>query len=117
MIYVYTCPTCKKNIDVVKGVAEIDREELCECGAVLERLISRTFFYGADDWHGDEYHPGLGCVVKSRKHANQIARARGLEELGTEPLDKIHSAEENSKALKEKAWQEEAKKAASEQWI
>lgn len=95
MIYPYKCTACSHEFDVIKAVADIDRREscpLCKCESV--RFISRTHFYGASDWHGEEYNPGLGCVVKSNKHKREICKARGLEEIGTTPADDIHKMEE-----------------------
>lgn len=106
MFYPYRCPKCENLFEIIKSVADIDREEFCEkCGTISERYISRTHFFGASDWHGDEFNPGLGCVVKNNQHKKQILKARGLEEIGSEPTENIHSFSE--KRIKEKAEQRE----------
>ena len=88
MIYEYKC--CGEVFEVVKRLAEFDRPEDCpKCGEVARRIISRTSFYGADDWDKAQYCPGLGQVVKSDKHRRQIAKSKGLEEVGNEDMNKI----------------------------
>ena len=38
----------------------------------------------------EEYNPGLGCVTKSIKDAERIAKSRGLEPVGNEPPENLH---------------------------
>lgn len=52
------------------------------------RLISRTHFYGASDWDDVQFNPGLGVVTKNAKHRAQIAKERGLTEIGNEDFDR-----------------------------
>lgn len=54
-----------------------------------------------------EYNPGLGCVTKSKRHREEICKAKGLYEIGNDykSPDDIHNS--NDKALAEKrqkAW-------------
>ena len=37
--YGYFCNICKKETDIVKKITEYNREEVCECGEVLQRKI------------------------------------------------------------------------------
>jgi putative FmdB family regulatory protein len=89
-IYEYECSKCSGWFEVAKRIAEIDNPETCKCGGLGERRISRVNFNGASDWNNQTYHPGLGCYTRSDQHARQIAKARGLEEVGTEKLETIH---------------------------
>lgn len=85
--YPYRCsdPSCDHCFEVVKCIANYDTPETCEkCKAPATRYISRTHFYGASDWDKAEFNPGLGCVTKGAKHRAQIARSRGLEEIGND---------------------------------
>jgi putative FmdB family regulatory protein len=101
MIYVYHCNNCSHEFDVVKSVKEIDNQENCEkCGSVCERIIRfRGYFLGEKDWDKAEYNPGLGCVTKNAKHRKQIAKERGLEEIGTTKIDDFK--EQSDKRLEE----------------
>lgn len=102
MIYPYRCNGCGEEFEVIKAVADIDRQELCpKCSSVGVRYISTTHFYGASDWHGPEYNPGLGCIVESNKHKRQILKERGLEEIGTTSAETLHKMQDRARAEKE----------------
>lgn len=101
MIYPYECPECKHTFEVIKPVAEIDFVERCEaCGMEAERKIAKNqYFYGADDWDNAEYNPGLGQVVKNRKHREQIAKQKGFIEVGNEDPVKLDREFERDREL------------------
>jgi putative FmdB family regulatory protein len=92
--YAYRCQDCRQEFDVVKRVADIDQLEECpECCAFVNsasRLIVPVNFNGAADWNTQTFNPALGCYTRNTLHARQIAKSRGLEEVGTEPVEKIH---------------------------
>ncbi len=114
MRYPYACPKCSNDFEVYKSVKDIDLEEKCpKCDTISSRYISRTHFYGAGGWDAAEFNPGLGCVVKNKKHREQICKDRGLIELGNEKPETIHKycdairKEKNEKAYdfgKEEIW-------------
>lgn len=108
--YPYRCENGHET-EIVKAMSEIDRAEVCEhCAAPAERYISRTHFYGAGDWNRPEFNPGLGCITKSWKHARQIAKSRGLEEVGTTSTDQIHhEAEAKQKSIREQHYADAAR--------
>ncbi len=91
------CETCGNDFEVIKSVSEIDVPETCEkCGSIGERYIGSTEFYGASDWNKQDYNPALGQVVNSNAHKKRIladfrARGREMEEIGNEPVEKIHT--------------------------
>lgn len=88
MIYEYEC--CDDVFEVIKPVSDIDLPEDCpHCKKPARRIISKSNFYGADDWDNATFCPGLGQVIKSNKHRAKIARQRGLEEIGNEDMGKI----------------------------
>lgn len=90
MKYPYRCSD-NHEWDVIKSVKDIDNVENCErCGKIGVRYIANTYFYGASDWDKTEFNPGLGQITRNRKHRDQIAKQRGLEEVGTEPVENIH---------------------------
>lgn len=92
VIYPYECGACKHIFEVIKSVRDIDLEESCpQCGVISIRTIARSqAFYGANDWDTRHYNPALGMVVRSNKEAEKIAREKGMVEVGTESLEKIH---------------------------
>ena len=93
-VYPYHCPKCDNEFDVAKRIAEVDRSEQCSCGEVLDsshRLIAfkgELLYTAVED---AEYNPGLGCVVKNRKHREQICRDRGLIEVGNDDPNRHHA--------------------------
>jgi putative FmdB family regulatory protein len=107
MRYPYRCSDCSFEFDVVKSLKDIDQVEHCEkCGAVANRFIARTHFYGARV-EDAEFNPGLGCVVKNRKHRESIARDRGLVEVGNEDCEKTFQRFEQDRERRiEKSWDE-----------
>jgi putative FmdB family regulatory protein len=92
VIYPYACQ-CGHEFEVIKRIAEIDRPEICpKCSSSeVKRYISRTHFYGACDWDKAEYNPGLGKVVRNSQHRKELAKSMGVEEIGNEPVSKIHA--------------------------
>lgn len=99
MRYPYECPKCGDQFDIYKSVVYIDNEESCPkcncvCTAENRIILPGAIFFGADDWNKQEWCPGLGCYVKGNKHRKQIAKERGLEEVGNEDPRKILAADE-----------------------
>lgn len=86
-VYLYVCPKCEASQDVVKPMAEIDRIETCKCGESLDRSARRINFLGDflyEKVEEAEYNQGLGCVTYGRKHRAEIAKRRGLVEIGND---------------------------------
>jgi hypothetical protein len=69
----------------MKSVREMDNNEFCEsCGAPAERQFTpRVHIKGAKVEH-PEYNPALGCVVKNSKHRAELAKRKGLVEVGND---------------------------------
>lgn len=108
LIYPYECCSCSAQFDVIKSLSEIDRREACPKCSSLEtfRYIARTHFYGASDWDKAEWNPAFGQIVRNAQHRRQLAKAHGLEEIGNEPVEKIHAHfEAEKKRQLEKTWE------------
>lgn len=103
MTYEYKCVKCEHVFDVMKSVADFDRNEFCEpCGAPAERLFSRrVHITGARVEHA-EYNPGLGCVTKNKRHRDEIARSLGLTEIGNDYRAPDRQHDENAKTREER---------------
>lgn len=99
MTYEYKCVKCESVFDVIKSIADFDRNEFCEpCGAPAERQFTpRVHIHGASVEHA-EYNPGLGQVVKNRKHRAEVAKRLGLEEIGNDYKTPDRQHDENDKA-------------------
>lgn len=118
--YPYICIECEHKFDVFKPVARIEDSELCgNCWGPTRRTIGRTHFTGGGDWT-PSFNPGLGCVVKSKKHQREIlaelkGNGREMIEIGNEPMENINrSCEQTLKETREKRWSESTEKIMSE---
>lgn len=95
---------------MIKSYKDIDRPESCKCGSEAVRYISRTHFYGADDWNKAAFNPAFGKIIKSKAHLREelaIARSEGREmvEVGNESLENIHHRSERERAdRRDKRW-------------
>ena len=95
-MYPYRCPDCSHEFEVLAKISEIDHAMInCEkCDTLLEskhrQIAKRQFFYGTEveDY---EFCPALGQVVKNKKHRQQIAKDRGMVEIGNESPETVHS--------------------------
>lgn len=95
-VYEYGCKDCGLNFDVVKSFKEYDLPQACQSCQSLEteRYISRSSFYGANDWDKVQWNPALGCITKNSKHRAQIAREKGLIEVGNEDFDRTNTSQD-----------------------
>lgn len=102
MIYPYLCPDCKHEFSVIKALADIDRKELCgKCSAVSSRTIGKPYIGNTAEYIAN-FNPAFGKVVKSKTHEREIlaefkAKGKEMEEIGTEPLEKIHVYHDNKR--------------------
>ena len=107
MRYPYRC-TCGHEFEVIKFAKEIDRVESCpKCGHNCDssnRYISRTHFYGADDWNAAEFNPAFGEHL-TPKQAKAKAKQMGLEEMGNENINKFHKhIDKNNQKRRDNRW-------------
>jgi hypothetical protein len=88
MIYPYR----SHSFEVIKRVGNIDDREHCpECETVSIRYISdRQSFYGEKDWDSAHFNPAFGREFKSNHEMRKYAKARGMEEIGTEPVERTN---------------------------
>ncbi len=91
MRYPYYCVKCDSTTEVEKPLADIDRREECDCGQIMARCISEKISFKGEKVEDNQtyWHPSLGCEVRSESHAKQIAKNRGLIEVGTESMDHL----------------------------
>lgn len=108
-LYPYECDQGHRW-EVAKPLAQIDAEERCQlCGEVGGRKIAlvRIDREAAGGWNQQSWTPALGQWTKSTKEARRIAKSRGMEEVGTEPVDNLHKAAEKRQAeIREERWKD-----------
>lgn len=61
-----------------------------------------------------EYNPGLGCITKNSKHRAEIAKRKGLVEVGNEDVSNWRKRSEMDLAAKQDAHYAEAYKDAKD---
>lgn len=88
MIYEYRCFGCKKAFDVIKPVKDYDKEEICtSCGAVADRVpFPRRTYLSGTAVQEKYFNHALGQVCTDRE-AKQMAKERGMIEIGNEKVD------------------------------
>lgn len=85
MIYLYACEKCDIEFDVSKPLSDLDRAESCtNCGNIASRQVTAPMCLIGTAVESPEYNHGLGCVTKSSKHRAEIAKSRGLVEIGSD---------------------------------
>ena len=94
MIYEYRCGSCGHQFDVIKSYREIDNPETCyNCSSVdtsrLPPSRQSVDKSSAADWNVKSYQPAIGRHV-SNSEMRRIAKQKGWDEVGTEPVEKIH---------------------------
>jgi len=85
MIYVYSCEGCGQKYDVIKPVADINREELCPVSSVtMARAVVpvKIHLYGTAVQERTK-QPAFGKAMTTRE-AQAEAKARGWVEVGNE---------------------------------
>jgi putative FmdB family regulatory protein len=107
-IYDYHCEKCDEDYEIVKSIKEYDGKDQCpQCGNIGKRILSCQIQFMGTKIENAEYNPGLGCITKGKRHRDEIAKSRGLIEIGNECPEKI---EKSYKAKREekrkKAWDE-----------
>lgn len=86
MTYQYNCEKCQSTFDVIKSVKDIDVNEFCpkcENPATRQFVPSKVHFTGTRVQHA-EYNPGLGAVTKNKEHRSELAKRKGLVEVGND---------------------------------
>ncbi len=106
MIYEYLCDRCNLAKDVIRPVSEYNATENCTaCNNPMRKIFSKTQLYGLND--KAEYNYSLGMVVKNKQHMKQIAKERGLIEVGTESPETIKKYAQKTKEERyNKSWGE-----------
>lgn len=106
-IYEYNCEKCDKGFDVTKMMKDSTRPESCpDCGNPADRVFSCKVEFLGTKIEDAEFNHGLGCVTKSKRHREELAKRKGVIEIGNECPDKIdkHFAREREEKRR-KSWE------------
>lgn len=102
MTYTYSCNSCQRTWSEHRRIVDRDSPISCECGSAdtfRQKVVPvQICALAAADWNNPYFNHGLGCEVKSDKHAREIAKARGLTEVGNEDPVKIQKKYEADRA-------------------
>lgn len=88
MIYEFLCKKCNAIDEVIRHHLDLDEPVVCtECNSKMDRHYTapNVKIQGESIPY---FHPAFGQVVNSDSHAQQLARERGLVEVGNEDIHK-----------------------------
>ena len=110
MTYEYLCEECGVLTDVIKSVADLDRREECEhCEGTLSRQFNFNVHFVGSGVESAEYNPGLGAVTKSKYHRSELAKRKGVVEVGSDfgTSNKMQAHYDGERARKRaKSWED-----------
>lgn len=101
--YEYFCEKCEKQYDEIKSIKEYDGKDRCPlCKSQGYRILSCNIQFIGEKVESPEYNPGLGMIVKNKKHRDEMAKRMNLVEIGNEKPDSIHNYFDKSREEKRK---------------
>lgn len=109
MLYEYFCNRCNLVTTLYRPAEEYDHPAICgHCQSADTRLmISGGLGFFGTKIEDAEYNPGLGCITKSKRHRDEIAKRKGLIEIGNEnPHTLIRDEVTNRERERERSWQD-----------
>lgn len=107
MLYPYHCNKCGQDHDVVKSMHDSGRSEPCPvCEVTMDRVYTVPYLSGTSVQHA-EYNPAFGKVVKNKRERDELAKRKGMIEVGNdygspEKLQKKFDKEREDKS--ERSW-------------
>lgn len=107
MTYEYRCDQCKVAFDVIKSAKEMDAPENCaQCGTISTRqFVPSRVYFNNTKVHHPEYNPGLGAIVRDPNHRKELAKIKGVEEVGNESIESLHKHHDKKREdNRESAW-------------
>jgi putative FmdB family regulatory protein len=108
--YDWYCQKCDVGFETIESIKQYSGMAQCpQCKTTTdERSFAKArFTFIGTSVEDREFNHGLGIVTKNSKHRADEARARGLEEVGTESSKKIQDTIERSRIERlNKSWDE-----------
>ena len=108
IIYEWNCPKCEVKFETLQSIVEYNGETQCPtCGDITkERIFSAKITILGSSVQNAEYNPAFGQVVKNKAHRNELAKQKGLIEIGNDKPESIHKATEETKRDRiKKSWE------------
>ena len=107
--YEWRCNKCEVEFETMQSIKDYDGQTSCPtCGEVTkDRILSANIHFIGTSVESAEYNPAFGQVVKSKRHRDELAKQKGLIEIGNEKPESIHKKFEQDRAEKRrKTWDE-----------
>lgn len=89
--YDFLCPKCKHEFTDIKGIKAYSLDPSCQCPTCDCKCTSENRDYSkikiqlsGTKVESSEFNHGLGCVVKNKKHREEIAKQKGFVEVGND---------------------------------
>lgn len=105
--YKMHCQKCDDNFEHVESIKTFEGQAQCPaCKTISNEQVytGAVHFLGASV-ESAEYNPALGQIVKNSKHRKELAKQKGLIEIGTEKPETIHKHFDKARADKlKKSW-------------
>lgn len=98
--YEFFCQKCDKVFETIESIKEYDGDGECPvCKNVsTQRILSANIQFIGTKVESPEYNPAFGQVVKNKRHRQELAKEKGLIEIGNEKPETVHKYHEQVKA-------------------
>jgi putative FmdB family regulatory protein len=109
--YEYFCDKCDSQYDVIKLISEYikaqGQDQCPKCGKIGTRIPSCNIEFTGTKIEDAEFNVGLGTITKSKRHREELAKQKGLIEVGSENPDNIHKIfDRQREETRKKGWDE-----------
>ena len=86
MTYQYRCTKCGFVFDVIKSVRDMEVNEFCpECdNPAIREFVPQVLHISRAKVEHAEYNPAFGCVVKNRRHKEDLCKEHNMVEVGND---------------------------------
>jgi len=91
MTYQYVCEHCSVCFEVSKKVDQRFGQEFCPmCNHTGKRILfpQHTYLNGTSVQEA-EFNPAFGKVIKNKRHRNELAKEKGMMEIGNTSTDSM----------------------------
>lgn len=77
------------------------------CGKKAKKIFSSQIHFIGTKIENAEFNVGLGAITKSKRHREELAKRKGLIELGNEKPETVHKVFDTQREDKrKKSWEE-----------
>lgn len=102
-IYAYDCLKCDTEFELVRPMSEYKAPGKCpDCGNIGEKIVTKPYGFIGAQVENAEYNPAFGCIVKNKKHRNELAKRKNFIEIGNEKVETVHKTFDKAREVKRK---------------